>query len=172
MTIEEIADNDTLRRSVTVIRDAFAGVAAEFGLTRDNCPTNPAFITRERLEALREKGVRLFGLFNGERQIGFAALEKAGDGVFYLEKLAVLPEHRHKGCGRNLVDFVCERAMKEGGKIISIGIMDNHILLKKWYKTLGFIETGTQQFPHLPFIVCFMEKRLQVAGAGKDLLPS
>jgi ribosomal protein S18 acetylase RimI-like enzyme len=170
--IKAIVGETNLEISAGILAESFKGVAAEFGLTEENCPTNPAFITRERLEALREKGVRLFGLFNGERQIGFAALEKAGDGVFYLEKLAVLPEHRHKGYGKSLVDFACERAMKEGGNVISIGIMDNHMLLKKWYKTLGFIETGTQQFKHLPFTVCFMEKGLQVAGAEKDLLHS
>ena len=168
MTIEEIIDGDTLRQSVAVIREAFEGVAAEFGLTRESCPTNPAFITRERLEALREKGVCFFGLYKGGRQIGFAAIEKADNGVFYLEKLAVLPEHRHKGYGKELVDFVCEHAAAEGGKVVSIGIMDYYGLLKKWYKGLGFAETGTKQFRHLPFTVCFMEKRLDRAGTGSD----
>ena len=158
--IEEITDRDTLRPSVAVIKEAFEGVAAEFGLTRERCPTNPAFITLERLEALRERSVQLFGLYNEGHQIGFVAIETAANGVFYLEKLAVLPEHRHKGYGKELVDFVCEHAAAEGGKAVSIGIMDNHGLLKKWYKLLGFVETGTKQFPHLPFTVCFMEKRL------------
>jgi GNAT superfamily N-acetyltransferase len=167
MTIEEITDGDTLRQSVVVIRDAFAGVAAEFGLTKENCPTNPAFITRERLESLREKGVRFFGLYKSERQIGFAAIEKADGAVFYLEKLAVLPEHRHKGYGKSLVDFACERAAMAGGQAVSIGIMDNHTLLKGWYEGLGFVETGTKQFSHLPFVVCFMEKRLDGINSGR-----
>ena len=158
--IEEIKNEETLRQSVAVIREAFAGVAAEFGLTRESCPTNPAFVTRERLEILREKGVLFLGLYKGDRQIGFVAIEKADNGVFYLEKLAVLPLHRHKGYGKELVDAVCERAVAEGGTVVSIGIMDNHGLLKKWYKGLGFAETGTEQFQHLPFTVCFMEKRL------------
>jgi len=75
MTIEEISDTNALRRSVATVREAFAEVATEFGLTRENCPTNPAFITPERLESLHEKGVRFFGLYKGEEQIGFVALE-------------------------------------------------------------------------------------------------
>jgi GNAT superfamily N-acetyltransferase len=158
--ISEITGEAALQASAAVIRESFKGVAAEFGLTKENCPTNPAFITTERLAALREKGVRFFGLYESERQIGFAAIEKADNAVFYLEKLAVLPEHRHKGYGKNLVDFVCQYTAAEGGKAVSIGIMDDHTLLKDWYKTLGFIETGTRLFQHLPFTVCYMEKRL------------
>ena len=158
--IREITDESGLRRSVDVIRESFKDVADEFGLTEGNCPTNPAFITLERLETLREKGTEFFGLYEEEEQIGFVAIEKADTGVFYLEKLAVLPRHRHNGHGKNLVEFVCDHATAAGGTTVSIGIMENHTLLKNWYKTLGFIETGAKQFPHLPFVVCFMEKIL------------
>ena len=34
------------------------------------------------------------------------------------------------------------------------------ILLKNWYMSYGFRETGTKAFPHLPFTVCFMEKEI------------
>ena len=163
--IREITDESELRRSVDVIRESFRTVADEFGLTEGNCPTNPAFITLERLEALRGKSVKFFGLYEEEEQIGFVALEKADAGVYYLEKLAVVPDRRHNGHGKNLVEFVCDHAIAAGGTTVSIGIMDNHTLLKDWYKTLGFTQTGTKRFEHLPFVVSFMEKRLEKAGS-------
>jgi ribosomal protein S18 acetylase RimI-like enzyme len=163
--IREIADESGLRRSVAVLRESFAPVADEFGLTEKNCQTNPAFITRARLEALRKKGVEFFGLYEDGVQIGFVALEKAEGGVYYLEKLAVAPAHRHKGHGKRLVEFACEYAFSAGATTLSIGIIDGHTVLKAWYKTLGFTETGTKDFPHLPFIVRFMGKSLEEAGA-------
>ena len=39
-----------------VIRRGFGTVAAEFGLTVDNCPTNRAFLQVNRLLKVREQG--------------------------------------------------------------------------------------------------------------------
>jgi ribosomal protein S18 acetylase RimI-like enzyme len=100
----------------------------------------------------------MFGLFDNDEQVGFIALEQSDNGTFYLEKLAVLPEHRHKGFGEALTDFIIEYVKNAGGKKISIGIIYENKTLLKWYKQFGFIETGTKNFPHLPFTVCFMER--------------
>ena len=43
-------------------------------------------------------------------------------------------------------------------KKLSIGLMDEHTVLKNWYKELGFKGIGAQVFHHLPFTVCFMER--------------
>lgn len=75
-----------------------------------------------------------------------------------MEKLAVLPEYRHKNYGAELVRFVFDYIRNRGGQKLSIGIIDEHTVLKYWYKELGFKEIGTQVFNHLPFTVCFMEK--------------
>ena len=49
--------DDEIGACVSLLHDAFADVAAEFGLTRDNCPTNAAFIAAEVLEA--RQGARM-----------------------------------------------------------------------------------------------------------------
>ena len=36
----------------------------------------------------------------------------------------------------------------------------SNIKLKKWYLSQGFIETGSKDFEHLPFRVCFMNKQI------------
>ncbi len=156
--IKEIGDKRNLERSAEVIRKSFATVAQEFGLTEQNCPTNPAFITFEKLEKLHARGARFFALYEGDSQLGFVAMENADSTTCYLEKLAVLPEYRGRGYGKDLVGFVFDYVRSNGGTKVSIGIMDNHRQLKDWYKRLGFVETGTKRFDHLPFTVCFMEK--------------
>ncbi len=156
--IKEITDDSGLKESVEVIRDSFITVANGFGLNKDNCPSNPAFISLKKLRELRKKGIRTFGLFCDSRQVGFVALEKASDAVYYMEKLAVLPEYRHRGFGKQLIDFVFDYVRRENGRKVSIGIIDRNTVLKDWYRDCGFVETGTRQFEHLPFLVCFMEK--------------
>jgi ribosomal protein S18 acetylase RimI-like enzyme len=160
LEIREISSRHDLENSVEVIRDSFKTVALEFGLNQDNCPTHPSLITLDRLLELKGKA-KLFGLFLKGRQVGFVAVEKADDKVYYLDKLAVLPGYRHKGCGRKLVEFVVTYVQEQGGKKVSLGMINESAVLKIWYKNLGFIEAGTKNFEHLPFTVCFMDKSLQ-----------
>jgi diamine N-acetyltransferase len=155
--IREISKNESLESSAEVIRAAFRTVAEEFGLTKENCPTHPSFITTEKLVEARSKGLKFYGYFEGDSQAGFVAVEKGSPELFYMERLAVLPGCRHKGYGFKLVRHVLGYAGGSGGKKLSIGIIDEHTVLKNWYKQIGFRETGTKKFPHLPFTVCFME---------------
>ena len=99
-------------------------------------------------------------MFHDGRQIGFVAIEKASDEFYYMEKLAVLPEYRHRGFGKKLMDFVSDYVKAKNGKKISIGIINENSRLKTWYQAYGFEETGLYQFEHLPFVVCFMEKEV------------
>ena len=156
--IREITSDDELKESVKVVRDSFAAVAADLNLNEQNCPTHPAFISLAGLKKLRDKGARTFGLFQGSRQIGFVAIEKASDTLYYMEKLSVLPEYRHRGFGKKLMDFVFNHVREENGATVSIGIINENKVLKNWYRDYGFVETGARRFEHLPFVVCFMEK--------------
>jgi GNAT superfamily N-acetyltransferase len=158
MVIRSILKNNELENSAGVIQASFLTVAREFDLTPENAPTNAAFIKYADLLKMRDRDIAMFGLFEDESQIGFVAIERAEEGLFYLEKLAVLPDYRHRGYGRAIVDFVVEYVQRAGGSKISIGIIDHHDVLKKWYQSCGFVITGTKSFGHLPFKVCFMSK--------------
>jgi ribosomal protein S18 acetylase RimI-like enzyme len=155
--INEISGNVGISDSARVIRNSFRTVVKEFNLTRENCPTHPSFITVRQLTELKEKGLNLFGGFIRETQVGFVALEKAEEALYYMEKLAVLPDYRHHGYGQKLVEFAVEYVRNHNGKKISIATIDEHTILKDWYKTLGFKEVSTRKFNHLPFTVCYME---------------
>jgi ribosomal protein S18 acetylase RimI-like enzyme len=156
--IREIASENELENSVGVIADSFRTVAVEFNLNQDNCPTHPSLVTLKQLQEMKRKGLKLFGLFENDAQIGFVAVEKKKDRVYSIEKLAVLPEYRHKGYGGELIAFVSDYVKNAEGKKLSIGIINDHTILKKWYEGKGFQETAVTKFAHLPFTVCFMEK--------------
>ena len=143
---------------VKVIRDSFITVANEFNITRENAPTNPAFIEIGSLHAMKQKGIDIYGAYINNILIGLVAIEKSNDSLYFMEKLAVLPEYRHNGYGSRLIDFVVETVKEAGGNKISIGIINENKVLKDWYIKNGFSETGIKQFPHLPFSVCFLER--------------
>lgn len=155
-----LLSDEELKSSVNVIRKAFATVAHDLCLNKTNCPTHPSFITLDKLKELKQKGVQFFGLFTSQQQVGFVAMEKANNDLYYLEKLAVIPAYRHRDYGSMLVHHIEKQAKHLKAKSISIAIIDQHTILKNWYKKLGFRETGKKDFPHLPFTVCFMEKKI------------
>lgn len=135
--IKGINSRRDFENSVKVIRDSFKTVALEFGLNEGNCPTHPSLITLDKLLELKSKA-KLFGLFLNKIQVGFVAIEKADDRVYYLDKLAVLPEYRHNGYGRKLVGFVSSYVEKHKGERVSLGMIDESTVLKDWYRELGF----------------------------------
>ncbi len=169
--IREISEDGDLKSSTSLIRRSFKTVADDFGLTKENCPDHTAFLTTGSLRKQREKGLKCFGLFSGRTQIGFVGIEEyhpdqlvrldPGEIRYWLEKLAVLPSHRHLGYGEKLVDFAVKYVVEKGGTRIALGMMNKHAVLKKWYLGLGFREKELKEFDHLPFVVCFMEKSLR-----------
>jgi diamine N-acetyltransferase len=161
--IEQIINNEDLIKSHEILLKSFAPIAEEFGLTSENCPSNAAFMKFDTLISMKNKGLELYKLSENKKQVGFVAIEKApkDKDTYYIEKLAVLPEYRHKGYGKQLVDFAISKIKEKGAKTISIGLMNNHIKLKNWYKRLGFIQTEIKEFSYLPFNVSFMKMNLK-----------
>lgn len=158
--IRRIVSEDELNNSVNVLRDSFATVAEEYNLTRDNTPSNAAFIEYADLLKLKENGVNMFGAYMDEVQIGFFAIEKNEHerDLYYLGKLGVIPDQRHKGFGRQMLEFVFNEIRQAGQGRISIGIINENLVLKNWYIKFGFAPTTVKNYPQLPFEVCMMEK--------------
>jgi ribosomal protein S18 acetylase RimI-like enzyme len=157
--IREIVSEAELSNSMNVIRESFITVANQFQLTKENAPTNAAFIEFEDLLKMTAKDIYLFGVFKDEIQIGFFTIEK-NNHLYYANKLAVLPAYRHNGYGKKMLDFVFAYVKRAGGRKISIGIINENLVLKNWYIQNGFSETAIKNYPHLPFEVCVMEKNV------------
>ena len=148
---------EELPECLAVIRGSFQTVAGDFGLTEENCPGHTSFMTPERLETHFTQGWQMYGMEWDGRLIGCYALSRADENRFELHNLAVLPEHRHCGCGKRMLEDAKARVLSQGGWAIAIGIIEESAVLKCWYMGNGFVSTGTQLFPHLPFTVGFLE---------------
>lgn len=148
---------DELEQCAEVIRQGFGTVAKDFGLTTENCPTNGAFIKVERLVKDISRGNLMFGLIVDNSITGFMQLQQKSEILYELRKVTVLPKYRHFGYGKIMLDYAKKVVKEHGGTKITIGIIEENVELKEWYKENGFIHTGTTRFDHLPFTVGFME---------------
>jgi N-acetylglutamate synthase-like GNAT family acetyltransferase len=138
------------------IRMSFQDVAERFGLTQENAPRHPSNCTQDWIQKDMERGVSYFIIENENFIAGCVALEQANSEVCHLERLAVLPNQRHRGFGKALVTHVLSKAKLLGVHRVKIGIIAEHTELKNWYKGIGFVEGESKDFPHLPFRVTFM----------------
>ena len=159
MTIRPM-NTDEVALVTDVLRRSFATAAQRFGLTPENCPRHIAFYTEERLREDLDQGMWFYVLEDDSHICGCVALEPARPGVCYLGRLAVLPQHRSRGLGRTLVRHALAEAGRIGAERVEIGMISADIQLKDWYRQFGFEQTGTKEFPHLPFVVAFMARQL------------
>lgn len=152
-------DND-LSSIIKVLNISFATVASEFGFTKETNPTNNAFIDEQTLRSQLNKGITLYTLSINKKITGCIGIEKSSTDTdtFYIEKVAVLPEFRHKGLGLELMNFAIHKIKECAGKAVSVALIDSNTKLKAWYSKQGFTPTGHKDFEHLPFRVCFMNK--------------
>lgn len=150
-------NEEDLEECAAVIREGFLTVAREFGFTVESNPSNGAFIQKDRLLLEKEKGHIMFGMITDNRIIGYMQLEKNTEELYFLQKLVVLPEYRHQGFGRKLLEYAKKKVKELSGKRISIAIIEENTILKNWYLDYGFVHTDVKKFEHLPFTVGFME---------------
>lgn len=141
---------------VETIRGAFRDVAERYGLNEINCPRHASNCTSDWIEKDMERGVAYLALETEGQAAGTVALERARPDVVYLERLAVLPRFRGRGFGKALVARVLSEARSMGAQSVGIGVIADEAGLKEWYRGLGFDETQTRDFEHLPFRVSFM----------------
>ena len=160
--IRKINKQDDFIALTKVLNEAFASIAKEFGLTKENSPNNNAFISGEELKSQLTENREFYVYEKDGRPVGFIAIEKALNppGTYYIEKLAVIPEYRHLGIGGYLMDYATNRITELRGKRISIGLIDSNTVLKKWYGKQGYTTFETKDFAHLPFSVCLMDKEI------------
>jgi ribosomal protein S18 acetylase RimI-like enzyme len=132
--------------AVEMIRASFITVAKEFDLTEENCPRHTAFsTTAEELHKNLNWGWLMYGLYEDNKIVGYVALSKSRetDGEYELHNLAVLPEYRHKGYGKQLVGFCKAKTKELGGAKIFLSFIEENTVLKNWYLANGFVHMGT-----------------------------
>jgi len=140
---------------LAVLQAGFATEVAEFGITRENTPSNPAFWGDTAIPTVVSRGLGLFAVEEDGRILGcaFAGPSKSRRGVWSLRHLAVDPTTRHAGHGTVLVTEGARRAGVAGAEVLAIGIVAENTRLSEWYRRLGFESIGTNRYPGLVFRV-------------------
>ena len=160
--IKIVNPEEDLSQIVKVLNASHLTIAEQFGFTKEDNPSNNAFIDTLTLKEQLCKGITLYAQFVNGQAVGCIAIEKAAKEVdtFYIEKVSVTPEYRHQGLGVELMNFAHNEIKKQGGTKSSVALIDSHPVLKNWYLSQDYEITGTKDFEHLPFAVCFMSKWL------------
>jgi ribosomal protein S18 acetylase RimI-like enzyme len=151
---------EPLESNAALIRRAYRTVADDMGITLENAPRYTAFITDAQLGEERDAGSVFYGLFVEGKQAGFVAVQQDEEGRWHMRRLAVLPEYRDRGLGRQLVEQAIAHARERGATALHIGIVAEQAGLKEWYEGMGFRTYRTFTVDHLPFGVALLVMKL------------
>lgn len=153
---------------LSVLQAGFATEVAEFGITRENTPSNPAFWGVAAIPAVVARGYELFAIEDDGRLVGcaFAGASTSRSSVWSLRHLAVDPTMRHAGHGAALLAEGTRRARAAGAEVLTIGIVAENTRLSAWYRRLGFESIGVTEYPGLVFTVERLEFALNEPTAG------
>ena len=159
--IREVKRED-IPTCVNLIRSSFMTVADEFGFTKENAPGFTAFaVSEDRL--YRQMDIEHRPMFAAEEDgvlCGYYSLLIQENGECELNNLAVLPQYRHRGTGKQLLEHSYAFAKSAGCHVMNIGIVEENTVLRKWYEQNGAIHIGTKKFDFFPFTCGYMKKKL------------
>jgi GNAT superfamily N-acetyltransferase len=100
---------------------------------------------RDTVERLVGEAERVVGVYDGDRQVGFARAFTDGTAIAYLADVYVLPEYRGRGLGVELVREMVERGPYSDVKWI-LHTRDAHDL----YRQFGFAEPSERVMERTP----------------------
>jgi [ribosomal protein S18]-alanine N-acetyltransferase len=80
-----------------------------------------------------------------EHRIAAFAIMHFGDEVAHLNLLAVAPEHRRQGLGRQLMDWLTATAIEAGVFRINLEVRTHNEAARFFYQGLGFDQLGVVQ---------------------------
>ena len=151
---------DAVREEAAMIADAirrsYADVAQRFGLTPGNAPTHPSNCEPSWVERGLDRGDPYVVARVDEVPVGCVSLWRRSDRPIEMRRLAVLPEHRRRGYGRELFDAAIERARTLGADVVDVSLIADNVELADWYRRLGCVETGRARYDSVPFEVLHM----------------
>jgi RimJ/RimL family protein N-acetyltransferase len=145
-----------------IIKKSFKTVADEYGFTEENAPRFTAFATTdERLYWHMDGEHRPMYVFEVDGVLcGYYSLLLQDNNECELNNLAVLPEYRHKGMGKELLEHSFKIARSKGCSLMNIGIVEENTRLRKWYEDNGAVHVGTKKLDFFPFTFGYMKKEL------------
>ncbi|MBR0087774.1 MAG: GNAT family N-acetyltransferase [Lachnospiraceae bacterium] len=159
--IREVKRED-IPACVDLIRNSFMTVAEEFGFTKENAPGFTAFaVSEDRL--YRQMDIEHRPMFAAEEDgvlCGYYSLLIQENEECELNNLAVLPQYRHRGTGKQLLEHSYAFAKSAGCHVMNIGIVEENTVLRKWYEQNGAVHIGTKKFDFFPFTCGYLKWEL------------
>ena len=159
--IREVKRED-IPTCVNLIRGSFMSVADEYGITKENAPRFTAFaISDDRLYwHMDQEHSPMFVAEENGVICGYYSLLIQENGECELNNLAVLPQYRHLGIGKQLLEHSFTVAKNTGCCTMNIGIVEENTVLRKWYEENGAIHIGTKKFDFFPFTCGYLKREL------------
>jgi ribosomal protein S18 acetylase RimI-like enzyme len=110
-----------------------AGGINAYALKEGFRSTREELLTEERIRVLRP----------------MIALDAEATGTFFINILAVFPEHRHAGLGRRLIGLAVEEAREAGMAAVSLTTFEDDERLVSYYRAIGFATVASRPIqPH------------------------
>lgn len=112
-----------------------------------------------QLSEMMGKGIFLLACDSSERLVASVYVELRGERG-YFGMLAVDPAHQGSGIGRAMVESVEDYCRQRGCKFMDISVLSLRTELPPFYRKLGYVETGTDEFhpsrPLKPGLECHL----------------
>jgi ribosomal protein S18 acetylase RimI-like enzyme len=159
--MEKILRIDDSKVLTDIINKAFMTVAEQFNFSKENASGHPAFIGSDKMDKALSNGLKMFGYETEDKIVGCVGYSHNNRKNYLIERLATLPEYRHLGIGRKLMEFIENEIKNIGGKIAEVHVVDKNIILREWYRKLGYVEIRIDEIKTLPFNSCVMIKEME-----------
>lgn len=142
-----------------LLRRGFRDVAERLNLTIERCPTFPAYIAAEKIASEAAAGTRFFILSDLGAPRGCIGYRIEGT-TFWMVRLAVAPEGRHRGFGRLLLDEMEARARALGFGRVDLAVVAENTRLCDWYHAMGYRDDRLEPATHRAYSVLYMYREL------------
>jgi ribosomal protein S18 acetylase RimI-like enzyme len=143
-----------------LVRRAFRGQAEALGVNKQAHPYFAGFETADRVRGHLANGRHVVLAFWGDQPVGTVrySLREGNPQEGWIERLAVLPEHRGRRFGEALMRYAERRLAALGATRVRLAIVKQFSRLQAFYERLGYRAAETRILAGVPFEVLLMEK--------------
>jgi len=158
--MDNIVEINDSRIITDILNKSFMTVALEFNFTKENAPRFAAFINSDVIEKQFGNGLKMYGYSLNNQIVACMGYSYYKDQIYFIERVATLPEYRHLKIGRRLMEFAENKIIENGGQIAEVHVVDKNRLLIEWYEKLRYIEIRVDEIKTFPFNSLVMNKDL------------
>ena len=145
----------------SILRRSFQDVAQEFGMNPDTFRWHPSNYQDDWIRDDMSNGITFFILEVKGLPAGCVGMTTPQDAACEMKRLGVLPERRHKGLGKTLVDHAIARATSLGLSRLNLELIAANARLRRWYEAMGFAYIGVRTIEDIPFEIGSMTLELR-----------